>query len=217
MSTIRRLLGPRGNEPPAPAAERGQEVTVWISGLGRTGGGVVTITGRSAEIALAVDPRFGDDTVDTADAVVEHTTPRGLHRQPGSVWFGARNHVSFTPSEEASLVQRRDFVRLPVHLDLSATLQGGETELALVAINLSASGLLLGRSHGTHLEDAATLWLSIPLDDDLPPIAPRGKVVRGAEAGTRGVRFDYISDDDQERLARFVMREQLRLRREGKL
>jgi c-di-GMP-binding flagellar brake protein YcgR len=41
--------------------------------------------------------------------------------------------------------------------------------------------------------------------------------VRGAEEGTYGVRFDYIADGDQERLARFVMREQLRLRREGKL
>jgi c-di-GMP-binding flagellar brake protein YcgR len=42
-------------------------------------------------------------------------------------------------------------------------------------------------------------------------------VVRGTDAGTHGVRFDHISESDQERLARFVMREQLRLRRQGRL
>ncbi len=217
MGVIRRLLGRRGDEPPAPAAERGQEVTVWIRGLGRTGGGVVVVTGQTAEIALAVDPRFGDDTVDTVDAMVEHTTPRGLHRQAGSVWFGASNHVSFTPSEEASLVQRREFVRLPLHLEIRATVQGESSERELMAIDLSASGLLLGRSPGADLDEGGTVWLSIPLDDGMPPITPRGAVVRGAEEGTHGVRFDYIADSDQERLARFVMREQLRLRREGKL
>ncbi|HEX6459510.1 MAG TPA: PilZ domain-containing protein [Thermoleophilaceae bacterium] len=214
---IGRLFGRGGAEPPAPAAGGGQEVTVWIRGLGRTGGEVVVISGRSAEIALAVDPRFGDDTIDTADAVVEHTAPRGLYRQTGSVWFGARNHVSFTPSQEASLVQRRDYVRLPLHLTVGATLQGAAAERELVAIDVSASGLLLGRTADAPLEEGNTVWLSIQLDDGMPPIAPRGTVVRGAEEGTRGVRFDYITDDDQERLARFVLREQLRLRREGKL
>jgi hypothetical protein len=217
MNAIKRLLGRGGDEPPAPAAGQGQEVTVWIRGLGRTGGGVLVVTGRSAEIALAVDPRFGDDTIDTADAMVEHTAPRGLYRQAGSVWFGARNHVSFTPSEGASLVQRRDFVRLPLHLGVAATVQGEDAERELVAIDVSASGLLLGRTAGAQLEDGDTVWLSIPLDDGMPPIGPRGTVVRGAEEGTYGVRFDYIADGDQERLARFVMREQLRLRREGKL
>lgn len=217
MGVIGRLLGRQGDGTPAPAAGRGQDVTVWIRGLGRTGGKVVVVTEGSAEIALAVDPRFGDDTVDTLDAVVEHTTPRGLHRQPGSVWFGALDHVSFTPSAEAELVQRREYVRLPLHLEIQATVQGEDTERDLMAIDLSASGLLLGRTPGAELTDGSTVWLSIPLEDGMPPIKPRGMVVRGAEEGTHGVRFDYIADDDQERLARFVMREQLRLRREGKL
>jgi c-di-GMP-binding flagellar brake protein YcgR len=172
----------------------------------------------NAEIALAVDPRFGDDTIHTADAVVEHTAPRGLYRQAGSVAFGAGGErVSFTPSGKASLVQRREFVRLPVDLTAHATLPGQATQLELQVIDLSANGLRLGRAEQVPLDESAAVWLSIPVDDGLPPIAPRGKVVRDAEEGTRGVRFDYITDDDQERLVRYVLREQLRLRREGKL
>jgi hypothetical protein len=217
MRAIRKLLG-RRDEPPAPAVSPGREVTVWIRGLGRTAGTVEATTDQDAKIALAVDPRFGDDAIDEADGVVEHTAPIGLYRQPGSVRFtGGAGSISFVPSERAERVQRRDYVRLPVNLTVGATLASDETQLELPVIDLSASGLLLGRTSDGRVEDGVTLWLSIPIDDGERPIAPRGRVVRGAEAGTHGVRFDHVTDDDQERLVRYVLREQLRLRREGKL
>jgi hypothetical protein len=208
----------RGNDPSAPAVEPGWEVTVWIRGLGRTAGTVDSVTHDAAEITLAVDPRFGDDSIGEVGAVVEHTGPRGLYCQPGEISFepgGMR--VSFTPAGQADLVQRREFVRLPVTLTVNATLGKDNTRVELHVVDLSASGLLARQPAEAPLDEGATLWLSLPLDDGLPPIAPRGSVVRGAEAGTHGVRFDYIAESDQDRLARFVMREQLRLRREGKL
>jgi len=217
VSAIRRLLRRRRDEPPAPAVAAGRRVTVWIRGLGRTAGTVAATTSRGAEITLAVDPRFGDDTSGAADAVVEHTAARGLYRQPGSVRFNAGGgSVSFAPSEQPSLMQRRDFVRLPVDLTVSARLEGQDKQLELHVINLSASGLLLDRA-GDGLDDATTVWLSIPLGDGMSPLTPRGTVVRRAPADAHGVEFDYIADSDQERLARFVMREQVRLRRQGKL
>jgi hypothetical protein len=217
VETIRRLPG-RRNQTTAPAVSPGWEVAVWIRGLGRTAGTVAATTERDAEITLAVDPRFGDDAIDQADAVVEHTAPIGLYRQPGSVRFaGAASSISFVPSRRAERVQRREYVRLPVDLTVSATLASDDAPFELYVIDLSASGVLLGRTGDARVEDGATLWLSIPIADGEPPIAPRGKVVRGAEEGTHGVRFDYITDDDQERLVRYVLREQLRLRREGKL
>jgi PilZ domain-containing protein len=191
---------------------------VWIRGLGRTAGTVDAVAGRRAQITLAVDPRFGDDSIREVGAVVEHTAPRGLYCQSGAISFmpgGPR--VSFAPAGEADLIQRREFVRLPVALSVEATLARDETHVELHVVNLSANGLLVMQPADAPLEEGATLWLSLPLDDDLPPIAPRGSVVRGTEAGTHGVRFDHITESDQERLARFVMREQLRLRREGKL
>jgi PilZ domain-containing protein len=217
VETIRRLLG-RRNQTTAPAVSAGWEVTVWIRGLGRTAGTVIGTTDRDAEITLAVDPRFGDDAIDEAEGVVEHTAPIGLYRQPGSVRFaGAASDITFVPSQRAERVQRREYVRLPVDLTVSATLPSDETPFELYVIDLSASGMLLGRTADVRVDDGTTLWLSIPIADGEPPIAPRGKVVRGAEEGTHGVRFDYITDDDQERLVRYVLREQLRLRREGKL
>ena len=217
MDPIRKLLA-RRDEPVAPAASLGWEVTVWIRGLGRTAGTVAATSDRDAEITLVVDPRFGDDAIDEADAVVEHTAPIGLYRQPGSVRFaGAASSISFVPSGRAERVQRREYVRLPVDLTVSATLASDDAPFELYVIDLSASGVLLGRTADLRVEDGTILWLSIPIEDDEPPIAPRGKVVRGAEEGTHGVRFDYITDDDQERLVRYVLREQLHLRREGKL
>lgn len=207
-----------GDESPGPAVEPGSEVTVWMRGLGRTAGTVRHVKNGKAEIALAVDPRFGDESITDAEATVEHTAARGLYSQPGDVAFeGGGLRVSFTPSAEAELVQRRDFVRLPVTSAVSATLAKEETHVELNMVDLSASGLQVRQPADAPLEEGSTLWLSLPLDDGLPPIAPRASVVRGTEAGTHGIRFDYITESDQERLARFVMREQLRLRREGKL
>jgi hypothetical protein len=217
MGAIRRLLG-RRDEPPAPAVSPGWEVTVWIRGLGRTAGTVAATTERDAEIKLAVDPRFGDDEIDAADGVLEYTAARGLYRQPGNVRFtSTESTVSFSPSDRPELVQRRDYVRVPLYLTVGATLASDDTPFELSVIDLSASGLRLGRTSDARVEDGMTLWLSLAIDDGEPPIAPRGRAVRGAEEGTHGVRFDYTTDDDQERLIRFVLREQLRLRREGKL
>jgi PilZ domain-containing protein len=194
-------------------------VTVWIRGLGRTGGTVDAVGDHEAQITLVVDPRFGDESIGELGSVVEHTGPRGLYCQPGEISFepgGMR--VSFTPTGEADLVQRREFVRLPAALTVNATLAKDDTRVELHVVNMSANGLLVRQpDDDASLVEGATLWLSLPLDDDLPPIAPRGSVVRGTQAGTHGVRFDYIAESDQDRLARFVMREQLRLRREGKL
>lgn len=217
MPAIRKLLGRKDEQVP-PAVSPGWEVTVWIRGLGRTAGTVAATTDHDAEITLAVDPRFGDDAISDQEAVVEYTAPRGLYRQPGSVRFtSVESTVSFAPSGRPELVQRRDYVRVPLNLTVGATVASDDTPLELPVIDLSASGLLLGRTADARVEEGATLWLSVPIDDGEPSMAPRGRVVRGAEAGTHGVRFDYITDDDQERLIRFVLREQLRLRREGKL
>jgi len=193
-------------------------VTVWIRGLGRTAGTVRRVKDNKAELALVLDPRFGDESITEVGATVEHTAVRGLYSQPGEVAFNADGlHVTFTPSGEAELMQRRDFVRLTVTFAVSGTLAKDEMPVELDVVDLSASGLQVRKPADAPLEEGSTLWLSLPLDDDLPPIAPRASVVRGTEAGTHGVRFDYITEGDQERLARFVMREQLRLRREGKL
>jgi hypothetical protein len=172
----------------------------------------------SAGITLAVDPRFGDDSIGELGAVIEHTAARGLYCQPGELSFSPGGlRVTFTPAGEPDLVQRREFVRLPVALTVHATLAADDTRVELHVVDLSASGVLVRQPDDAPLEEGMTLWLSLPLDDGLPPIAPRGSVVRGTEAGSHGVRFDYIAESDQDRLARFVMREQLRLRREGKL
>jgi hypothetical protein len=208
----------RRDDSPDPAAGPGSEVTVWIRGLGRTTGTVREVKDGRAEIALAVDPRFGDDSIAEAGAAMEHTAARGLYSQPGEVTFtpgGTR--VTFTPSGTAELAQRRGFVRLEVTFAVSATLAKEETQVELNVVDLSAGGLQVRQPADAPLEEGSTVWLSLPLDDDLAPISPRASVVRGTEAGTHGIRFDYITEDDQERLARFVMREQLRLRREGKL
>jgi c-di-GMP-binding flagellar brake protein YcgR len=59
------------------------------------------------------------------------------------------------------------------------------------------------------------VWLKIPLYDGKDRIDVRGSVVREAARGSMGIRFDHISESDQERLAHFVARQEREQRKRG--
>jgi c-di-GMP-binding flagellar brake protein YcgR len=59
------------------------------------------------------------------------------------------------------------------------------------------------------------IWLQIPLHDGKDPVEVRGTTVRNAPKGAIGVRFDHISESDQERLAHYVARQEREQRKRG--
>lgn len=218
---MKKLFGKsQPEEPKTNTPTVDQRVDIMIRGLGRTGGTVEEITDESVVIGLIVDPTRGEQPPSEPEAIIEFTGLRGLYRQKGSARFDVNGgtKVRFIAGEEPELMQRREFVRVPVNITVKVALKSGGFPLECDAINISGNGLLIGTPQtGKSLDIGTIVFLSIPLYDGQDPIAPRGMVVRDAGKGARGVRFDHIGERDQERLVRFVMRQEREQRKKGSL
>lgn len=216
---MKKLFGK--SEPEAPKTntpEADQRVDIMIRGLGRTGGTIEEVTPESVIIGLIVDPTKGEQPPSEPEAIIEFTGVRGLYRQKGSARFDVNGgkKVRFISAEEPELMQRREFVRVPVNIGVSVSLKSGGWGVECDAINLSGNGILIGSPQTGNAPQIGTpVWLSIPLYDGQGPITPQGSVVRDAGKGSRGVRFDHIGERDQERLVRFVMRQEREQRKKG--
>ena len=114
-------------------------------------------------------------------------------------------------------MQRREFVRVEVNIPVSVSLKDAPWPTDFDAVNLSANGVLLAApSAGViRLGLGMFAWMKIPLYDGRDAIDVRGTVVREAQRGAVGVRFDHVNEADQERLVRFVMKQEREQRKRG--
>lgn len=207
-------------DPSATGLTNNQRVELKIRGVGRTSGLVEAIREDAVVIALVVPATADAMALEAPDAVLEYPTLRGLYRQKGYAAYDRQKaeKVRFVGRAEPELVQRREFARVEVKMEVDVSLKDRPWPVSFDAVNLSASGILLAApSAGVRtLQLGIFLWMKIPLYDGKDAISVRGTVVREARKGSVGVRFDHISEPDQERLARFVMRKQREQRkREG--
>jgi PilZ domain len=211
----------RGDERNGSALTANQRVEVKIRGVGRTSGQVAELDAESALIALVVAPTPDATALEEPDAILEYTTLRGLYRQKGHAMFNGDGGATlrFVGREEPELVQRREFVRVDVNIPVDVTLQGNPWPATFDALNLSANGILLAAPAAgvMTLKLGMFVWLKIPLYDGKDPIEVRGTAVREAHKGSVGIRFDHIAERDQERLARYVARQERRERSQGAL
>lgn len=196
-----------------------QRVELKIRGVGRTSGVVEEIEDDGVVIALVVPANADAMALEAPDAVLEYPTLRGLYRQKGYATYNRQDgdKVRFVGREEPQLMQRREFVRVAVNMSVDVSLKDKPWPMSFDAINLSANGILLGApSAGVlTLQLGMFLWMKVPLYDGKDAISVRGTVVREAHKGSVGVRFDHISESDQERLVRFVMRQEREQRKRG--
>jgi c-di-GMP-binding flagellar brake protein YcgR len=120
--------------------------------------------------------------------------------------------VALRSEAEPGRVQRREFVRVRANVRVSVTTQQSAESLELESVNLSGNGLVLARPQAGSppLELDTLVWLEIPIDDGEDPIEARGAVVREGPRGSLGVRFDYIREADQDRLVRYLFRQERR-------
>jgi hypothetical protein len=196
-----------------------ERVEIMIRGVGRTSGTVEKVDGETIVIALVVTPTADAVALDQPDAVLEFTTVRGLFRQKGYAAFDADggSKVHFISQEEPERAQRRDFVRVDVNFPVVVSFKNGPDSLEYDAINLSASGILLAAppGFGVAMQIGVFVWIKIPLYDGKDAVEVRGTAVRSAGKGAVGVRFDHISEGDQERLAHYVARQEREQRKRG--
>ncbi|HKN93199.1 MAG TPA: PilZ domain-containing protein [Thermoleophilaceae bacterium] len=199
------------------AIEPGQRVELKIRGLGSTSGNVETFSDTSVRIALVVDPGADAKALGDPDATLEFPSGRGVYRQEGFARFdGAPGSVCFVSREEAKLVQRREFARVDVRLPVIVKV-GGWAATTYETENLSANGLLLRQPllGAEKLELGTVLWVELDLGDGEEPVEARGTVVRAANGGAVGVRYDHIREEHQERLVRFVFKTEIEQRRKA--
>ena len=199
--------------------EKDQRVEVKVRGVGRTSGTVKELEDEALLITLVVPATAEAMSLEAPDAVLEFATLRGLYRQKGFVSYshGSGETVRFVGREEPELMQRREFVRVEVNISVSVSLKEAPWPTDFDALNISANGILLaGPSTGTLiLRRGMFLRMKIPLYDGRDAIDVRGTVVREAQRGAVGVRFDHINEPDQERLVRFVMKQEREQRKRG--
>ena len=205
----------------SPRVTKTQRVELKIRGVGRTSGLVEDIEDGSILVALVVCATPDVMALEAPDAILEYTTLRGLYRQKGYASYNGLDgeKVRFVSDEEPELMQRREFVRVGVNIPVQVSLKDNPWPTEFDALNLSANGILLAAPGAgvMTLKLGMFVWMKIPLYDGRDPIDVRGTVVREAQKGASGVRFDHINESDQERLARYVARQEREQRKRGAL
>jgi len=159
---------------------------------------------RSRGELSATDPR---------PARLEFATPRGLTRLRGQAVLQDRDLVRFDIEDEPDVLQRRDFVRVPVAQPVKVRIGEATEMLDAYALDISGGGMLLRAPRKLELGDQIDFELEIGAREK--PIQGSARVVRVPGSELRGVAFEQLAERD--RLIRFIFERQragLLLRRE---
>ena len=172
------LTTPAGEELPVRTFERGEEVVLVV--------------------LVNLDDERGSDSVEAAQ--LEYTSRRGLIKLHGEAVFEDQSLIRFHPDGDAEVLQRRDFVR--VHTPQPITVSDENNRQRVHTVDLSGGGMLL--ADGEDLEVDQTIHFAISIVTTELPIEGIARVVRIREDGKRALMFEQISEDDRQRLIRFV-------------
>jgi c-di-GMP-binding flagellar brake protein YcgR len=199
----------------------GQHVRLAIPELGTVSGQVVEVEEDDLVIALFLGEETTPEYIEYSDVVLEYTAVRGLYRRSGTGRFdvGGVDTIRFIPEEEAVLIQRRGFARVEVAVPVVVAIDAVTPPVLVESIDLSGSGARLQPPPPGEIdfELGRFVWLEISISDEDPPIEARGTVLRELEDGSMGVHFDYIPDNDRDRLVRFLFERQRLMRAAGKV
>jgi hypothetical protein len=185
----------------APTLAPGQHVIVRNVHVGMLPATVERADASSVTVALAVkDERI--ERLVGHEMAIEITTGRGIHRYSGSLSGEAKGLLTISLSGDVERIQRREFVRVAAHLDVSVQAVdedlGGETS----TLDVSGSGMRIADKWQLPMGLDVRVVLKLP---DGPPISVLGRVVRtGAAADQKGIRFDSIPRADEDRLMRYI-------------
>ena len=199
----------------------GQHVRLTIPELGSISGQVIEVAGDHLVISLFLsESRAVPDQLEYVDVVLEYTAVRGLYRRLGDGRFdvGGVETMRFLPVADSQLIQRRGFARVDVEVPVSVSIDDVTPPVVVDSLDLSGSGARLRNpAEGDHLVLGRMVWLEISISEADEPIQARGTVLRELEDGSKGVHFDYIREQDRDRLVRFLFERQRLMRQAGKV
>ena len=186
------LITARGNQLPVRVAQRAGDVILLV---------------------LMLRPGAELSATDARPARLEYTTPRGLMRLKGRALLQDRDLIRFDVVEEPDVLQRRDFVRVPVAQPVKVRVGESSEILDAYALDISGGGMLLRAPCRLEIDDQ--IHFTLEIGSDKGPIKGSARVVRAPGGDLRGVAFEQLAD--RERLIRFIFerqRAELMLRRE---
>jgi hypothetical protein len=171
-----RLIVPGGEQLPVRSFEEGDDVVL------------VPLTDVAEYAGSELEP-----------SLLEYASQRGMVRVRGEAVVEAHSVVRFRAHGEAEIIQRREYVR--VHTPQPVEINGRPVRQAQT-VDLSGGGMLL--SGVDDLEPGALVPFTIWIGDAGGDIAGLGRVVRCCKDGKRALMFEEISENDRQRLIRFV-------------
>ena len=185
----------------APALAPGQHVIVRNVHLGMLPATVERSDASSVKVAL----RAKDERVTRFvghELAVEITSGRGIHRYSGTLSAQDKGVLTVTLSGDVERIQRREFVRVAAHLDV--TVHAVDSDLGGETTTLDVSGSGMRITDKWHLPLGLDVRLELKLPDG-PPLSMLGRVVRlGAAEDEKGIRFDGVARADEDRLMRYI-------------
>jgi hypothetical protein len=185
----------------APTLAPGQHVIVRNVHVGMLPATIEKADAATVTVALNVKDERMPRLVGH-EMAVEITSGRGIHRYTGTLSGERAGSLVITLSGDIERIQRREFVRVAAHLDV--TVSGIDEELGGETTTLDVSG------SGMRIQDKFNLPLGIDVRIELkmpdgPPLSALGRVVRvGSEEDQKGIRFDSVSRADEDRLMRYI-------------
>jgi hypothetical protein len=185
----------------APTLTSGQHVIVRNVHVGMLPATVEKADGATVTVALAVKDERVERLVGH-EMAVEITSGRGIHRYTGTLSAQNAGLLTIALSGDIERIQRREFVRVAAHLDV--TIQGIDDDVGgeTTTLDLSCRGMRIADKFNLPLGIDVRIELALP---DGPPLSALGRVVRvGSDSDQKGVRFDSVSRADEDRLMRYI-------------
>lgn len=124
--------------------------------------------------------------------------------------------LTYPGDDKLVKIQRREFVRVEVNIDVAVTSEGVTTQL--VGEDISAGGIAITLKKSTVFHEGETLELLIVLpsvEGETKYIKAKGDIIRIWEKSERiiaSVEFIEIREDDRQRITRYCFERQLQMR-----
>jgi hypothetical protein len=186
----------------APSLPTGQHVSLVLPHVGGLPATVEAIEPGAIVVVLTVpDPRAA--RLAGREVSIEAITGRGIQRftgllqlTPGSDW------LRVVIAGEAERIQRRDWARIEAVVPVKVLPIGEPGGGATTTTNVSGGGCLVRDIWNLPLGTDVRIELEVAPGS--PPVRALGRVVRAADAEHKGIRFDDLAREDEDRLIKWI-------------
>ncbi len=161
---------------------------------------VVAVNRDEAALRPLAAPRVSRQELEGAASLIFGHHGNLIALKGRASWGEEEDDLRFTVRDGVQVPQQRSASRLRIPLDVTVLTPDGERVHGRT-LDVSAAGLSLAGGGFGEPEQVIGIELDVP--DHQPPLACHGRIVRGNIEMT-AIEFTDLTDEDRERLARFI-------------